>query len=501
MRQPPGHLSRIKAISVAALCFVVVPTAWASDSQCEWTFATPSWANVSPEELGVDQALEGLGDSRFVNQARLRPLEPTGLKTGQHVLLPGDFTGRGGLSRVEILKNQGPRKGVLGFFLNLILGRRTPKITFQSKTSRHTVETASLAGKVFQNETVISGNIVRDGDSVTIGTAGQAQAHFEVLATGKTLTLSGRALPYLGKFIGLQDGMAVVRVVTPEFKSLDVLVEASDMALAGGRSRESAEAKLRLANSIALEFRRGETVRFRGADFQMHEGKIKTLAGDSVTIFSDGGEQNIPIQKVFKKINSNAPMTVNFRNGQYSRLEFSFGQADDLLEPFLNGAAKLTSLPDFQELDFRGQLEAITQYSRQFVEYESAARSAEKAGHKSYTDILACGSGVCRHLANLTGMILKEAGYASQRVAYTEPGQNIGHGWLEAVETIPGKRRFFFFRGRPTERRWVVDPSSGSEGWVGTLEEAAGIADRNPESLAARFYTVPHADLTVLTEK
>jgi len=147
----------------------------------------------------------------------------------------------------------------------------------------------------------------------------------------------------------------------------------------------------------------------------------------------------------------------------------------DALEDFLDGAAWLSSHPEFRAASHPERWRMLAGYLRAVMRPAEEAAMAEMLD-LGFPELLTHGIGVCRHLSSLLAAALRESGYEA-RVMTRVPGQGTGHAWVE-VESPSGKE----------EDRWIIDPMNDrAMSWP----EAQAMARESEKSLAAIYYVSP----------
>lgn len=236
--------------------------------------------------------------------------------------------------------------------------------------------------------------------------------------------------------------------------------------------------------SIPLNFKYGELVRFRDSQGKLNLGLFVRSNGQFVSLYGhDGSMHYTSSQSVFKYAGG-SPHTSVFDNLGF---QVHPTKTSGLLQQFLDGAGKLTSLPDFIKLSDEQRILTLIRYLHANIKWINGAKRCEHAGFNQLELNLAMGAGVCRHLARLMGTLLGESGYSHRLTQYRNPTLEYGHAWVEAEVAIDSDRRVF--------KTLIVDPSAGY--YVNSLGNVISIATQDQKSMEAEWYTRPEREYSI----
>jgi hypothetical protein len=321
---------------------------------------------------------------------------------------------------------------------------------------------------------------------VQIGKEGDPQLLLKHVDAPTTMTLDKRSLPYIGRFVGMEDGANyVVEIKGAGGVDANVRVPKEQVyALPAGTVKAARQSMHRLP-VIQLSFQPGEGVRFRNKWGLIEMGAVIALRDGVMKIMTMAGEISISPKNVFKPSGPKIPVTPHYKaywtEGQWKSPAGPTG----LFAEFLNGGAALTSHPDFAQAAPAEKIEVLMRYVWHNIPWTAAAKQAEDAGLRAFEDLLCAGAGVCKHNSTLLATILSEAGYFTRLVSYVPPGkegetERRGHAWLEV--DMPSDQG--------EVETYVVDPS-GVSGFIKPIREVEKIAQTNPDSNANKWYMQP----------
>lgn len=317
-----------------------------------------------------------------------------------------------------------------------------------------------------------------EGDFVTIGKAGQ-----NLSLTAGDAKLEA-ALPLIGKLSRFTRDAALVEVAMRAGRGglvLEIPFDYGALTKLSPRDLRGAVRDMRLAIAAATEFAPGETVRVRDeADGTIRRATFVGLsrAGGSKKYElrdPDGAARFSPIRLVYKDATGPlAPNTLSFAGKENELWPALTPRRGGELEEFLDGAAWLTSHPDFRAAPHDERVRLLSSYLSAFMRPGEEAALVEMMG-LGFPELLKIGVGVCRHFSTLMVAALRESGYDAKLMMRVPEGWTTGHAWVE-VEA-PSRRE---------EDRLVVDLMNDR---VLTWPQALEAAKAAENSLAAIFYT------------
>ncbi len=280
-------------------------------------------------------------------------------------------------------------------------------------------------------------------------------------------------LPAIGQFkYWDRNGFAIVEITLGDQKGLYRVPQKNLGTLSAGNAHRLEHAFDLI--DVKLSFQIGENVRFRDASGVLKKGRIQSFSGNRARIFSEGHSYAIDQEHIFKNVDG-SPRTIKQWNAPGDTPGFDLH--DPALQKFLNGAARLASLPAYQRLPDADKLQTLVQYVRSFIPYDTSASYAEYYGLRNFSQIVCAGGGTCRHQATLLAQILTESGIPARLTGRFLPQSagGSGHRWLEA--DLSG-------------RTFVVDASSNVQQVI-PIEDAMAKAAADPKSFEAMWFANP----------
>lgn len=342
-------------------------------------------------------------------------------------------------------------------------------------------DTERLSHQAYANPDFYEHAAFSPGEYVQIGLNGELRGRRYRTKQGEWRK---QLIPTIGRFSGVYDkNHYLVRVGTREnFEILRVPV----FEVGGFVNGTLAVANRVVApfHEMSLDFRYGEEVRFRDDIGLIAVGAFRKCEGEHCRVVTAEGDTVIESKEnLFKVVGDSTPYSPRYERDWLSNSNVPKvpWPAVDLLQEYLNAAAKITSIfsGEFPERE----LELLMAFVEQALPYEGAARLSERAGLVSLIDNLCAGAGVCRHQVLLFSFALAEAGISHRLVFRRTPIEDPiykgnGHVWLEVDRVLPNG----------AHRTYLVDPAGSL---VLTWEEVRTLAAKEPESLEAFWYLHP----------
>lgn len=357
---------------------------------------------------------------------------------------------------------------------------------------------ASLYGNLYLKKNFRQRSVFTPGEFVQIGFPGERyltqDIRFINLDHGVIATMKKGSPPRVAKFIRVWDEkLCEVEFNIPQSGSYRFLVDQSNlyqMPVGAGRTLQEMLTPL---SDIIPQFSLHEVVRFRDGEGKMRQGSVVQIKGNDLLIQIFQDRFWISNTQVFSFWGTTTPTSISVDTTRYyyePSVHINLGQPTGILKKFLDGAARLSSHPDFLSASAQTKLKILVTYQGLFLPWSLAGLSLEESGVENFSEILCIGAGVCRHQTPLMAAILDEAGLRV-RIYYRlmKLLDNIadfdGHTWLEIdYPTLNGYETF------------VVDPSSAD---VRPLREVVAVAKKNPTSSEARYLAYPKRKLLETT--
>lgn len=330
-----------------------------------------------------------------------------------------------------------------------------------------------LYENIFASKEAILRSTYVFGEYVQVGNRNKESRDYLSVA-GEKITLGDA---YIGIFMAVQDSNNyVVRLKDKNGVLVDIVAPKRDVYdLTMGTS---ARFDLTVSNfsNLQVQFKQNEAVRYRNSDGMISYGRfIKKDEGFVIIKNQNGIFERISQESVFRSIEN--ARTTTYKAPWMLELE----KPSDSLKKFLDGAGKLTSLPDFTRMSSEQKVISLMKYLRVFIRWSKGGMQAEDAGLTNFNKLLCTGAGVCRHLAPLLAATLNESGIPAVVVMRMET-ETKGHAWVEVV--LPGKD------GKQTY--YIADPSNENGTYFKSISEVTRIASENKESFEYRFHAHPN---------
>ena len=246
----------------------------------------------------------------------------------------------------------------------------------------------------------------------------------------------------------------------------------------------AAAREIRLEVAAATAFAPGETVRVRDeATGEIRRAAFVGLRRDEGGKYElrdpDGATRVSSTRLVYKDAVGPLPPQTPAMPADESKLLWPEMRTHrgDALEDFLDGAAWLSSHPEFRAAPHPERWRMLGAYLRALMRPAEEAALGEMLG-LGFPELLTYGLGMCRHFSSLIVAALRESGYEARVMMRVLPGDlGSGHAWVE-VES-PSRRE---------EDRWMIDLMNDHViSWV----EAQAMARQSEKSMAAIFYASP----------
>ncbi len=347
-------------------------------------------------------------------------------------------------------------------------------------TGRVGVARWALYRSAFQRADFQSRSPFEVDEFVQIGHEFSTVAKFEISGRdGESMTFEDGFAQYLGKFKGYGPGdkyLIEIQARGNDINSLVLEVPSGQVhGLAGGTDAKVRD-NLKTVLNLKFSFKTGEVVRFRNSAGFMQSGTFLRDRRGAIEVRTSAGQSLIVSEEhVFKHVGG-TPRTPIY-NADW--INAKFAASDPLVARFLNGAAKVTSHPDFAKLAPQEKIKLVLDYTQRNVPYKKAAVNAENAGLTSFNDLVCAGLAVCRHNSPLLATALAEAGYSVRLVQFLKKQESKGHVWLEV--DLPTES------GKP--ETYVVDPSNGQ--FIEPIWKVQKAVREQPTSFEAQWYTQP----------
>ena len=460
----------------------------ATPNRCaELLFTTPSGKSEA-----VKSTQEILGQLSVNSGKKNRPnpvqVEVEALRIGQdYYVTPGAF--RGYPTLVKAIKEPIQMRVVQIFEGSIRRNFKNARkvIYFESpETGRIGIESWRLLGEIYSEKEFSHYSPFESGEYVQIGADYSSSNSYKTVKNpDHTFVFSGHAAAYIGKFVRIYDEnnyVIQIQSIKDNVPPTEIIVPRYlTYGLTSGTASHFRNA-VRGLLTINIAFKSGELVRYRRVDGTIGLGIFIRSNKNHITL-KDEADQTVYIspQSVFRYIDGD-PHTATY-NADWIHAHFQ--KPTDLVRQFLDGAGKLTSLPDFAEQSPEQKILTLMKYLKANVNWTKGALSGETAGLRDFNEILCSGAGVCRHLAPLMATMLSELGYTPRVTKYIEQGKD-GHAWLEVdVRDSYGQLKTF-----------VVDPSNGE--FVKAFSEVSAAASKNKNSSEAAWYIKPGREFLVV---
>lgn len=312
------------------------------------------------------------------------------------------------------------------------------------------------------------------GEYVQIGSNFSSELVVKVESNPDTnFRFSGTSSSYIGKFIRVYNSehfVIEVQAVKQGVPPSNVIVPKDRVYGLKSGTLSNFKSGVKSLLTIEFDFAVNETVRFRNKEGYIEVGSVRKIGSNKIQIQTKVGLVTIFKRDVFKYVEGE-PHTPVY-NADWIQAEF--GKPKGSLRMFLSGAAKISSLQDYQQMLPSEKIATLMKYLKSNIEWTKGALEAENAGLGNFKKIICSGAGVCRHLAVLMSVILSEAGFSTKVVMYYEEGKN-GHAWLE-VDVVNSR----------TNTTFVVDPTNGH--FIQPYWQVRKTAVQNPSSNEAKWY-------------
>lgn len=203
---------------------------------------------------------------------------------------------------------------------------------------------------------------------------------------------------------------------------------------------------------LQFDFQKDEMVRFRH-NGRIYYGKIVEQEDGKFKIRNSKNKKKYIVSKenIFKEISGKETYFTSTEGNKASELFFDPRHSERTIDA-LNGVARLTSLKEFNELTDKDQVKIITAYVMTLVQYDMKVGNDFHFGEPLFDEAIdsgdqllrsgvnfdycvVSGSGVCRHLAPLVAMALRESGFKDVKLGLSNPLKltEPGHVWTEVM--------------------------------------------------------------------
>lgn len=222
---------------------------------------------------------------------------------------------------------------------------------------------------------------------------------------------------------------------------------------------------------VDREFSVGEKVRVR-INGGMRTAKIHKVTRSGYEVRYRGEVIRFSRDQVFAHLGG-FPKSVSYsEQAKIPPLSFPSGA----LVYWLDAIARFTSLKDFSVISRDDQMLLLMKAVRTVLPWKDFGLISEERGHRTISDSLLVGYGVCRHLAPMTAAVFNETGLMARVMfAFTDVS---GHTWTEVLEEDGSE--------------WIADPSS-PHGFVGRRKDFEGLHDK----FVQKYYSNPNRDYVI----
>ncbi len=348
-----------------------------------------------------------------------------------------------------------------------------------------------LLGNIYKNKHFQTRSPFLPGEFIQLGMSWNhepATADLTLIDTtsGSTQKIPKASLPFVAKFIRAHSADAyeieIPDKLTKEGKRYWVFKNKVNHLNVG--TGKTLNAMLFPLENITPQFTLHEKVRYRDSLGLMKAAVIHQFK-DGKFLIGDSDEKTwINQDEVFTTWTPGIPTSIAVGTKKYHTQNINLGVPEGLFKDVLNGAAKLSSHPDFLALSFTEQIYALMIYENTLLPWDLSGNTVEMAGLKDYSEILCAGVGVCRHNTPLMAAILSEAGLRVRiqtRVRTIEEmttdhvqGQFNAHTWLEVDSPYINDAK-----------TWILDPTHLV---FKEMSEVIAAATSDPSSLDAIWW-------------
>ena len=431
----------------------------------------------------LKKILEAIGTSQAaITRTHPDALDINSLKVGEEIAIaPEAFAGKAGGNEI-----QSPIFGTIKEILPIEFSSAEGKVSTTLVTVKQqngdsiSIEQEHLRGNIYSDKNYLMHSPFKEGEYVRIGNEGRSTRVSVASRSEKTYETQTE---FPAKFLKVVDpGHYLVEKQinhTGKVAQFKVPKESVGGTTTGSLARVLDATKP--THEIQLDFLPNERVRYRTSNGQMQVGHLSSrgLLNGIAEVDNETTHTRsiIPQSKLFKlPPDAHNPGTKYFKMMDVTQMN----RPEEAVVTMFDGAARITSHPDYAASTAQEKLQILTRYVERFVPWSAAGKVAEKHGLANYNQLICSGVGVCRHNTVILATILEESGYPV-RFVHHHISKKIGHAWLEADMKLADG----------TTQTYVVDPSHrlGTDIFVKSLTDVKKDAHENPLSSSAVYYT------------
>ncbi len=255
-------------------------------------------------------------------------------------------------------------------------------------------------------------------------------------------------------------GAEGIRIRPVNSPSPEILANRSELRLSGSVELRERSALRKAIENLSLDLKVGDRVRYRDSSGKMKVGVVFQLSPRNNQLHAliqpsanDPNKANIvlPASELFqigKSLDHTQISTPDY--SAISGLNLRATDSMPRLQELLNLAARLSSQAQFDSLSLFQKSQILSQLLLSFIPPRLCALDESRIAAKTIEDFLRLGVGVCKQLAPLLAVILRESGIPAELYSaldFERPLANgnsyRGHLWIEIPSTAGRSEKLF----------------------------------------------------------